>query len=112
MRRVILESPYASNVEQNLTYARACIRDCLSRGESPIASHLLFTQAGILRDGIPEERQLGIDAGLAWISVADAMVVYIDHGTSPGMRQAMVAARRASLPVEMRCLEPVEMGVT
>jgi hypothetical protein len=112
MRRVILESPYAGDVERNLAYAQKCIRDCLHRGEAPIASHLLFTQIGILRDGIPEERELGIAAGLAWLPVADAMVVYIDHGTSPGMRQAIVAARRASLPVELRCLEAIELDAS
>lgn len=33
MRRVIVESPYAGDIEKNVTYARAAIRDCLSRGE-------------------------------------------------------------------------------
>lgn len=46
MRRVIVESPYAGEVEANVTYARACVRDCVLRGEAPIASHLLFTQPG------------------------------------------------------------------
>lgn len=52
MKRVILESPYAGDVERNLTYARECVRDSLSRGEAPIASHLLYTQEGILKDEI------------------------------------------------------------
>lgn len=26
---VLLESPYAGDIEANLTYARACMRDCL-----------------------------------------------------------------------------------
>ena len=40
MKLVILESPYAGDVEANVEYARACVRDSLSRGEAPIASHL------------------------------------------------------------------------
>jgi hypothetical protein len=36
-----LESPYAGNVEENVAYARAAVRDSLLRGESPIASQLL-----------------------------------------------------------------------
>ena len=40
-RRVIVESPYAGDIETNVAYARAALRDCLSRGEAPIASHLL-----------------------------------------------------------------------
>ena len=53
---VIVESPYAGDVERNERYARACIRDCLLRGEAPFASHLLYTQAGVLDDTIKEER--------------------------------------------------------
>lgn len=66
MRLVIIESPFAGDVEKNIRYARACVRDSLLRGESPIASHLLYTQEGILNDDVPAERQHGIDAGLAW----------------------------------------------
>jgi hypothetical protein len=111
MKRVILESPYAGSIERNLAYARACVRDCLTRGEAPIASHLLFTQPGILRDGIPKDRELGIDAGLAWLEVADAMVLYIDRGMSPGMNDAMRAAQRIGVPTELRCLEAIELDV-
>ncbi len=82
MRRVILESPYAGDVEANVEYARRCVRDSLARGEAPIASHLLYTQPGILRDHVSQERQWGIDAGLAWGAVADATVVYTDRGIS------------------------------
>ena len=46
MRQVIFESPYAGNVEENVAYARAAVRDSLLRGELPIASHLLYTQPG------------------------------------------------------------------
>jgi hypothetical protein len=111
MRKVILESPYKGDVDGNVAYARRCIRDCLQRDEAPIASHLLFTQPGVLRDNIPEERALGIAAGLAWLSVADAMVIYIDRGMSEGMQAAMREAQRIGLPVELRVLEVIEMGV-
>jgi hypothetical protein len=104
MRLVILESPYAGGTEENVAYARACVRDCLLRGESAIASHLLYTQPGILDDAVPEERELGIRAGLAWLTVADASVVYIDRGISEGMRQGIERARSLGVPVEERCL--------
>lgn len=70
MRKVVVESPYAGNVERNLAYARACLHDCLLRGEAPIASHLLYTQPGVLDDDRPEERKLGIEAGLVWGALA------------------------------------------
>lgn len=103
-RRVILESPFAGDVERNISYARACVRDSVLRGESPVASHLLFTQPGVLDDDKPDERQLGIDAGLAWRSVADATVVYTDHGISRGMEYGIAAAKDAGLPVEFRSI--------
>lgn len=102
MRLVILESPYAGDVEANVAYARRCVRDSLSRGEAPIASHLLYTQTGILDDEAPAERALGIDAGLAWRAVAHASVVYIDRGISKGMHYGIQAACDAGLPIELR----------
>lgn len=105
MRLVIIESPYAGDVEANVAYARLCVRDSLFRGEAPIASHLLYTQPGILDDDIPAERQQGIDAGLAWRAVAQASVVYIDRGISRGMEYGIAAARAAGLPVEFREIE-------
>lgn len=104
MRLVILESPYAGDVAANETYARACLRDSLLRGEAPIASHLLYTQPGVLDDLIPEERQHGIDAGLAWKAVAHASVVYVDRGITRGMQYGIDAATKAGIPVEIRRL--------
>lgn len=105
MKFVIVESPYAGDVEENVRYARACVRDCLLRGEAPFASHLLYTQEGILDDNIPEERQHGIDSGLALAERADLTVVYTDRGISKGMEYGIQAARKALRPVEFRSLE-------
>ncbi len=88
MKRVVLESPYAGDIDRNVAYARRCVRDCLKRGEAPIASHLLFTQPGILKDDAPDERALGIAAGLVWCEVADMSVFYTDYGWSNGMNAA------------------------
>lgn len=116
MRRVILESPYAANPNswlpsfiqrwQNRRYARACVRDSLARGEAPIASHLLYTQRGILRDNVASERQWGIDAGLAWREVAAYSVVYVDRGTSNGMQYGIGAAKKSGKEIVFRCLYP------
>ena len=102
MRLVILESPYAGDILANEAYARACVLDSLMRGESPIASHLLYTQPGILRDDVVADRRLGIDAGHAWLRVADAVVVYIDRGISSGMQESISKAATLGMPVEYR----------
>ncbi len=89
MRRVIVESPYAGRTDEetqcNIFYARMCLSECLERGEAPLASHLLYTQDGILDDKNLEERQLGISAGFAWREIAEATIVFTDLGISPGM---------------------------
>lgn len=102
MRRVILESPWAGNIRKHRNYARKAIRDCLKRGEAPIASHLLYTQPGILKDAIDAERAKGIQAGWAWMGVADAVVIYADYGFSRGMFAGMEAAAAAGTPIEIR----------
>ena len=105
MKLVILESPFAGDVPSNIEYARKCVRDSLSRGEAPIASHLLYTQEGILNDDVPEERQWGIDAGLAWKEVAHGSVVYADRGISGGMQYGIDQAKKQGLSVEIRFIE-------
>jgi len=111
MKRVILESPFAGNIELNVAYAKLCIRDMLLRGEAPIASHLLFTQPGLLDDTKPEQRKLGIAAGHAWIEVADEVAVYGDLGISKGMELGISNANAVEKPITYRHLskEQIQM---
>ena len=105
MRRVVLESPFSGDIRANLAYARACLRDCLLRGESPVASHCLLTQEGVLNDADPIERAVGINAGHAWMHVCDAVVVYTDLGISEGMKAGINSALFHGIAVEKRSLE-------
>jgi hypothetical protein len=106
MRRVIIESPFAGadavQRQANRDYAEAAMLDSLGRGEAPMLSHLLYTQ--VLNDDVPEQRQFGIDAGLAWGEVAHATVVYTDLGVSHGMAQGIGHAVGMGRPVEYRSL--------
>lgn len=105
MKRVVLESPFAGDFEGNIKYARACVADCLKRGEAPLASHLLYTQPGILDDTKPEERKLGINAGFTWNVLAETVVVYTDRGMSSGMKAGIALATENGIPIEYRTLE-------
>lgn len=105
---VIIESPYAGDVEANVAYARAAMKDSLGRGEYPIASHLLYTQPGVLDDAVASERQLGIDAGLAWRRVADRAIFYVDRGWSAGMEQARSLYAEEGFPFKERTLATPE----
>lgn len=105
---VLLESPYAGKTQQeidkNIQYARACMKDCLDRGEAPFASHLLYTQPGILNDSIPEERIKGIEAGLLWGKFAKKTVVYCDYGITEGMMKGIKRAENRGRIIEKRLL--------
>ncbi len=102
---VIIESPYAGDVECNIEYARRCMLDSLTRGEAPIASHLLYTQPGVLDDNNPSDRRNGIDAGHAWYSVAEVAAVYTDLGMTRGMADGVCAARKAGAHVVYRKID-------
>ena len=85
---VVLESPFSGAPPE---YVHACIRDSLLRGEAPIASHVLYTQA--LDDTVPAERTAGMSAGFAWRWLAARTVVYTDLGISHGMQDGLDHAR-------------------
>jgi hypothetical protein len=101
---VILETPYAGDVPLHLRYLRACMRDCLLRGEAPYASHHLYTAPGVLRDEVMDEREYGIRAGFAWRLLARKTVCYVDLGWSSGMVRGRDAALRCGQPCETRML--------
>jgi hypothetical protein len=101
--RVIVESPFAGGFA-NVKYSRECLRDCLDRGESPFASHLLYTQKGILDDKISDERRRGIAAANGWLEVADHVAVYMDLGVTRGMLIGVVKAAKLNKPIHLRWL--------
>ena len=105
MEPVVIESPYAGDVERNISYARACLKDALKRGEAPLASHLLYTQPGVLDDTISEERKLGMEAGFVWGALAKTCAVYVDYGVTSGMLEGIQRAEKAGLKIEYRTLE-------
>jgi hypothetical protein len=109
-RFVDVETPYGNEdsrlLERNILYARACVWDCLRRGEVPYASHLFFTQPGILDDTNPKERGRGIEAGKEIIEALPGVVtvVYVDLGISDGMQYGIDRALANGRRVEYRTL--------
>jgi hypothetical protein len=108
VKLVVVESPYAHAKDDTqqfvrvILYLRACLRDCLFRGEAPFASHAIYAQPGVLDDHIPEQRELGIEAGFAWGVKAELRAVYTDMGISPGMLSGIDEARKIGQEVEYR----------
>ena len=94
MIRVVIESPYAAKTEEgidmNEAYAELAMHDCLvNHNESPYASHLLYTRRFVLRDEVPADRKLGIEAGFYWRDVSEKTVFYHDLGMTQGMSQGV-----------------------
>jgi hypothetical protein len=114
VRLVVIESPFGKNpdgtpvdeatLKRNERYIRAAMQDCFNRGEAPFASHAIYP--AVLNERDPEERKLGMEAGWAWQRVADAIVVYGDLGTTPGMQAGIESATKLGKPVEYRRLGP------
>lgn len=99
---VIIESPFAGNVEQNIRYARLLMRDSLLRGEAPYASHLLYTQDGVLDDDVPAERDHGIHAGFAFRQLTHRSIIGLDLGVSRGMQYGIDHANKLGHPITYR----------
>lgn len=101
---VIIESPYKNPekrmIERNIAYARACQRHLiLHHGYSALASHLIWTQEGVLDDNDPFERALGIAGMFAWALTAVGVVVAVDFGISDGMEAGIARHRAEGRPI-------------
>jgi hypothetical protein len=112
MRRIILESPLAADTVEgrarNLVYGRACVRDALIQGNSPIAPHLLWgnPDGKVLNDCIPTERQYGLEAASWWYhpDVVDAIVAYCDLHISKGMALGIQRGMDVGIPIQYRTI--------
>jgi hypothetical protein len=101
-KKVVIESPYSGYIERNKAYLKIAFMDSMERGEAPIASHKLYTD--ILNDNDPEERELGINLGFAWLKAADLVAFYVDFGMSRGMLACLndLKTARFRVPYEER----------
>lgn len=94
MKLLVVESPYAGDVERNVEFCENVCRYFAMNGHAPLASHLLYTR--FLDDTIPHERVTGIDAGLAWARHATEAAFCLRPGDvmSGGMKYALERHQR------------------
>lgn len=109
MIRVILESPFAGDINRHIAYGRACLAHSLSLGEAPMAMHLLYTQGGVLDDLNPLDREKGMEAAFSWYGAAQYVVVYRNFGISRGMQAGIDVAGVLGLAVHYRDLNEDQM---
>jgi len=102
--------------EEHIVYARRAMRDMLYRGEAPYASHLLYTQEGVLDDADPAEREMGIRAGFSYRGIVAARAFYLDFGMSRGMHHGYRDALRSGQIIYWRgfwgpCKQAIDLTV-
>lgn len=83
-------SPYAGDIEQNVSNARKYSRFVAMSGYIPITPHLLFTQ--FLSDNNPEERDMGMRFGNSLMDLCSELWVFGDD-ISTGMKAEIQRAK-------------------
>ena len=96
MKLIYVASPYAGDIEQNTEFARKACRHVMNEGHAFFAPHLLYPQ--LLDDSKPQERQAGLDMGLAMLPRCDELWCYGDR-ISFGMHLEIEEAVRIGIPV-------------
>ena len=94
---VYLASPYAGDVQENVKTARRACRYAMEQGVTPIAVHLIYPQ--FLNDGLPEERETGLQMGLRVLKACDELWLFGDY-ISAGMQRELEEAKRLGIPVK------------
>ena len=107
MKLVYICSPYAGDIEANITFAKAACRYVMEEDCAPIAVHLLYPQ--ILDDSIPAQREIGIRMGLRVLASCDVLWIC---GTriSHGMSCEIAEAERLGIPIRRITEEQIQGG--
>lgn len=87
-------SPYAGEVEYNISRARGYCRLAVNKGYIPLAPHLHYPQ--FLEDDDQEQRKLGLFFALVLLGKCDEIWVFGSR-ISEGMARELEAAERRSI---------------
>lgn len=96
MRRVYICSPLGGNVSANIENAKRYAQYALECGMAPVIPHFY---ALVLNDEIPDERKLGMQAGLSLLWVCDEVWVFGDEITE-GMKKEIIFAEKLNIKVK------------
>ena len=98
MKRIYICSPYRGDYEKNLAAAQDYSRQVLDRGFIPITPHMFYSS--IVNDNLPEDRELGLVAGLELLKISDEVWVFSQSGISEGMATEIELADISGIPVK------------
>ena len=96
---VYICSPLRGDYEKNIQAARDICREAMEKYPDvvPIAPHVYFTQ--FLDDTKPNERSLGMEAGIELLDMCDEIWVYGIDNPSEGMQQEMEYALKHGIKI-------------
>ena len=101
MKKVYICSPYratdSAELDRNIEYAQKLTKQALGAGLAPITPHLYLTQC--LDEKKPEQRAVGMAAGLTILKSCDFVIAGIKYGISEGMSAEIAAADAAGIEV-------------
>lgn len=98
-KRVYICSPYQGDVEKNVAIARAMCLRAIEEGFAPFAPHLVYPQ--LMDDSKPEDREIGMECAMSFISACNELWVCANVSPSAGMREEMVFARETKIHVRL-----------
>lgn len=101
MDKIYIMSQYRAATEKeqefNRNVARHFAKQIAYEGNVPVAPHLFYTQ--FLDDGIPDERERGLNFGLFDLrNSQEYLLIIIDGVISDGMKAELAEASRIGLP--------------
>ena len=96
MKKVYICAPLAGDVQENIERAKRYSEYALRCGAAPVTPHFY---ALCLDDSIPEEREMGMAAGLSLLWFCDEVWVFGDQ-TTDGMRSEIKLAHNLNIRVK------------
>lgn len=100
MKKVFVCSPYQADTREervsNMVRVRLYCRMLIADGIMPMAPHVYFTI--FLDDSIHEDRNIGMEMGIEWLSMCDEIHVLGDRITD-GMANEINFAYNLKIPV-------------
>ena len=97
MKKVYICAPLGGDVQGNLQKAKRYSEYALRCGAAPVTPHFY---ALCLDDSIPEEREMGMAAGLSLLWFCDEVWVF-DNQTTDGMRAEIKLAHNLNIRVKV-----------
>lgn len=109
MKKIYVASPYAGEIEKNTEFAKDACRFVLEQGHAFFCPHLLYPN--VLDEHNPNERQLGLDMGIAMLESCDELWCFGDR-ISHGMMMEISEAEKLNIPTRraMECEQGFQIG--